>query len=952
MKEDTHIKLLIRDAIYYVYNHPPLAYELSRRIGGICRKNDWKIHESKSHDIMGVYFQNKGIYDSARYHYWSSLDIRKNIGQQKLVSQSYNNLGVLFRRQALYDSSLYYYYAALKIANEINDSLLQGNYYNNIGLTWYNKAKYDSSIANHLKSLAFRTGLNDLKGISGSLNNLGIVYEQLGDYEQALKYLNTSLEIKRTLGNKRILASAYLNLGNTYYQLSFLDSAENYFHLALNEYQKLEDQKNVSAIYHDLSVMYLNKNNYQTASRYNNLALTIRRTLGNKEDLITSLVQQSHILKCLGKHKEALSNAKHAYTLAVTTSSIEYLKITTKALSEIYEETNQTDSALQYFKLSMAYQDSILNLEKIQYITEMKEKYESLEKDKHISALYNENRLNEVLLEKQLVQRNLYLAGLILLLLILSFIVYIYKIKIKSKELVSKELKETQKMRSKFFANVTHEFRTPLTLIIGPLSDLIERWQGSDRKILTLARQNALKLQRLIDQLLSLSKLEVGKLYTKAKDQVLSDFIPPLVMSFSSLAENKKIAYHYQLNHLETNGLVDSEKVEIILYNLLSNAFKFTSPGGKISVEVKFDESRSCLFISVQDNGIGIKKEDHSRIFERFYQAKHGSNQLGTGIGLSLTRELVNLMKGTINLESEPGMGSIFEVQLPLKKLPSSKFRNKKTYSNEIIAEDNHDINELEPLLLVEKPVLLIVEDHDELRKYIKYALGNSYDYLEADNGTSGFDLAKDHLPDLMISDLMMPGINGFELCEKIKGDEMTNHIPFIMLTARVERDDKIEGLEAGAIDYIIKPFDSRELQFKVRNVMQKVKNAHAYLKNQLINEPAVTGIFSSDDVFMSRLNNRISDHLNNENFTVELLAEEMNLSRVQLYRKVKSIAGLSASDLIRIYRLKLAWSILIKKGATVSEVAYKVGFQNLSYFSKSFREHFGILPNELLKGH
>lgn len=950
--EEDDIKNLIKDAIYFVYNYPETAYALSKRIIEISDAYGFKTHESKSHDIIGVYFQNRGAYDSARHHYLASLNIRKELGVLKLVSQSYNNLGVLFRRQAQYDSSLFYYQSALTIAREINDSLLQGNYYNNIGLTWYNKAQYDSSIANHLKSLTFRKGLNDTKGISGSLNNLGIVYEQLGDYKQALAYLNESLEIKKTLGNKRILASAYLNLGNTYYRLKLLDSADTHFHLALSQYVELGDQKNIGAIYHDLSVLYLNKKEHKQASSYSQQALTIRRDLENKEDLIVSLVQQARISNSLAIWKDALSYAREAYQMARSIRSKESMELTTIALSEIFESNGQADSALYYYKISQAFQDSIFSVQKVQHIAELKEKYESLEKDKRISELDNENRLKEVLLESQSRQRSLYLAGVVLLLLILFFIIYTYKLKIRSKELISKELRETQKIRSKFFANVTHEFRTPLTLIIGPLSDLISRLKGNDKKVLSLAKHNALKLQRLIDQLLSLSKLEVGKLSLQTEESVLAHFIQPIVMSFTSMAENKNINYEYQLDGLDVNCEADPEKIEIVLYNLISNAFKFTPSGGRILVEIHFDKQNSHLSIKVQDSGVGIKEKDQERVFERFFQSENvkSDNQLGTGIGLSLTSELTNLMNGTIGLESQFGSGSTFKVRLPLQIVRSSNIQDSLSAAPTINLTSNEEAFELEPELLVERPVLLIVEDHHELRNYIKYSLGNIYDYLEADNGSSGFSLAKEHMPDLIISDLMMPEMNGFELCKRIKGDEITNHIPFIMLTARVEREDKIEGLEAGAIDYLMKPFDSLELKFKVQNVLQKLKNVHQYLKHQLVSEPSIDGVFSSDDMFMSKMNNYISDNLKNEQFSVEQLAAEMNLSRVQLYRKVKSITGLSVSEMIRIFRLKLAWSILNKQAATVSEVAYTVGFQNLSYFSKSFKSHFGILPNELLK--
>ncbi|MBT8385967.1 MAG: response regulator, partial [Ignavibacteria bacterium] len=525
----------------------------------------------------------------------------------------------------------------------------------------------------------------------------------------------------------------------------------------------------------------------------------------------------------------------------------------------------------------------------------------------------------------------------------------------------AKKLQEVDVMKSTFFANISHEFRTPLTLILGPVKELISAEEDKNKKddLLTV-RKNADRLYGLVNQLMDLSKLEAGKMTLKTCEENIVPILKGLVLSFASLAERKNITLKFNSEKKVIQAYIDVEKVEKIIINILSNALKFTENGRRIDVNISCGEGNAEILIS--DEGIGISKGRLKNIFDRFYQvdSSHTREHEGTGIGLALTKELVELHKGKIEVESDEGKGTTFIVKLPLgtnhlkqdEICEEQRDLNKDKMTSltaELIQDDDTDEEKLDINAIIdnEKPLLLIIDDNSDVRNYVKGYLKEDYRIRGAVNGEEGLNKALELIPDLIISDVMMPKMNGFELCDKVKSDERTSHIPVVLLTAKATDKDKIEGLETGADDFIMKPFDAKELQVRVKNLIeQRKKIIEHYQKKQLFDISDIDAV-STDKKFLNKALEIIQKHISDENFNVDVFANEIALSRVQLHRKLVALIGHPPGDFIRIVRLTKSAKLIKCNFGNISEIALEVGFTNPANFAKAFRVNFGVSPSE-----
>jgi signal transduction histidine kinase/ligand-binding sensor domain-containing protein/DNA-binding response OmpR family regulator len=552
----------------------------------------------------------------------------------------------------------------------------------------------------------------------------------------------------------------------------------------------------------------------------------------------------------------------------------------------------------------------------------------------------------------------------------------------------SAKLKEVDQLKSRFFANISHEFRTPLTLILGP----IEKWKinaesgkSPDLQIvadgkasstpgaglqpissirdelsidMTMAARNARRLLRLINQLLDLSKIEAGGMKLQAAPGNIVPFVRGIAQSFQSSAGKRSVALHVKAETDEIDLYFDRDKMEKILTNLLSNAFKFTGEGGSVTVSMRSSGGTNDgapagrVTITVSDTGIGIPPEDLPHVFDRFYQvdASQTREQEGTGIGLALTKELVELHHGRISVESEVGKGTTFTVELPMGR---SHLRNDEATDNVPVMEDA--ARHVEGPALTSSgsdgereggPVVLVVEDNADVRTYIRQYLDPLYQVLEAGDGQEGLKRAVESIPDLIISDVMMPKMDGYEVCRRIKQDEKTSHIPVILLTAKAGQENKLEGLETGADDYLTKPFDAKELLVRIRNLIDLRRKLRERFSKTEILKPGEVAVTSLDDAFLQKVMAAVERKLSDETFSVEQLAEDAGMSRSQLHRKLTALTGQTPTEFIRYVRLHRAMELLRKNAGTVSETAYAVGFSGVSYFSKCFQDQFGLLPS------
>jgi signal transduction histidine kinase/ligand-binding sensor domain-containing protein/DNA-binding response OmpR family regulator len=535
------------------------------------------------------------------------------------------------------------------------------------------------------------------------------------------------------------------------------------------------------------------------------------------------------------------------------------------------------------------------------------------------------------------------------------------KNQLKLEKVATDSLRNLDQLKSHFFANISHEFRTPLTLILGQVESVMSsNIETKEKSKLLVANRNARRLLTLINQILDLSKLEVGGMELNAKQHNIVSFLKSLFYSFESLAETQKITLRFETQLENIPVVFDPDKMEKVFYNLISNALKFTSAQGEINVSIKII-GLSEVEIRVKDTGIGIRADSLSHIFDRFYQVDSSSTreQEGTGIGLALTKELVGLHKGRITVNSKEGEGTEFIIILPigdfknekekLIELPVNESSSQKPLDEGSISDSGliptNDIQH--PLSKIQQEIILIVEDNSDVRGYIREQLENDYNVIEACNGEQGILSAQNEIPDLIITDVMMPKMDGYKFSKTIRNDEKTSHIPIIMLTAKAGLDDKILGLETGIDDYLTKPFSGKELKARVKNLIYQRKQLRKRFSKSIFIKPSEVSSVSVDQTFLEKTIKIIETQLVDEQFSVEKLANEMNMSVSQLNRKLNALVDQPPGQLIRSFRLQRASDLLKQNAGTVAEICYKVGFNDQAYFSRAFKKQFGCSPSE-----
>ncbi len=532
----------------------------------------------------------------------------------------------------------------------------------------------------------------------------------------------------------------------------------------------------------------------------------------------------------------------------------------------------------------------------------------------------------------------------------------------------ARKMHEVDQMKSHFFANISHEFRTPLTLILGPLEQpaLLLKDDERAQSTLSMMRRNGLRLLQLINQLLDLSRMDAGRMSVQVCPLDLVKLARPLVMSFLTLAERRNIRLTFDSEEKEIIGYTDRDKFEKILTNLLSNSFKFTGEGGEITViaRIRHDSGPRAAEILVIDTGIGIEPQNLGKIFDRFYQVNSHltREQGGTGIGLALTKDLVEILKGNISVQSAPGRGTTFTVRLPLGKEQWSASeivtddipRAEPAGHSEALVdgEDGVALAPLETEAQAGVPVVLIVEDNADVRTYTRGFLEGAYRIVEAQNGQEALQKARDTTIDLVISDIMMPVMDGIALCKALKNDDATSHIPVILLTARASSEGKLEGLDTGADDYITKPFDARELTARAKNLIELRKSLREKYGRRVILGSSRMEITTIEERFLQRLSENIGQHIADAGYDTDALAHDMCLSRMQLNRKIHALTGYSTHELVREYRLERAAELLRKHADTISGIAFEVGFNSPSHLSHAFHAKFGVTPSDYQAQH
>lgn len=984
------------------------SYLYAKRAFSLASNISYDYGMASADKIKGTYFLYTGVMDSSVFYYENGQKLFQKLGDLDGVHDINYNLGLLHSSISEYDKAISYYQKDFTYRNQIGDTLgIADGYLNmgavylykgdnqeayknltasipyfehagdqlsvakvnfNLGTIQWNFSNYDLALKDFFASLAVFEQEEDRYLLASCFENIAGVYENMENYKSALKYYRASLHNSEEVGDARLTASNHHSLGVVMDKHGQRDSALYYFDKSLQLSEESNFRDLLSLNYHSLGVLH-GKENASKGIEFLNKSISLKKSIElDNFNIATSLYELGTIQADQNQLAQARKSLEEGWKVSRLTDSKEIKSKLSFALYKLSKNMGNQPRALSYLEEYHQLKDSIFDDEANKNLVAREIQYESAKKDQQIELLTKEQELKqaevtakEALLKQNTTQRNLLLAAIASVLIISILLFRNYLVKLRAKEIVNKKQREFVNLRSRFFANVSHEFRTPLTLILGPLKDLLSSTKENQEhhESYELMKRNSEKLLGLVNQLLDLAKLEAGALPLQVREDNLNTFLKTVTASFSSWSDYQNITFTVAITDEIGRAWFDGDVLEKILNNLLANAFKFTQKNGNVNFNAMMIKGNKAegesIKIVVKDNGKGIASSDLDKVFDRFYQAEASQTEVktGTGIGLALVKELTELYHGNIAVESEEAKGTTFTLTLPISKeqfnieeIASHSAEHPSTANNSFPSRPSKS-QKVGETVKKDLPLLLIVEDNDDVRSYIKKNLLSAYNIKEAANGVDGFNMAQKVVPDLIISDVMMPDMDGLSLCKKLKVDEKTSHIPVILLTALASQASKVEGIETGADDYIIKPFDRKELIARVKNLIDQRQQLREKYSRQLTLEPKVLAITSADERFLDKIIRILEKRLDDSAFGVEDLAKETAMSRTQLFRKMRALLNQSPQDFIRDFRLKRAAQLLENKAGNISEIAYQVGFNNLSYFTKRFKELFGKTPSE-----
>ncbi|MGZ2371197.1 hybrid sensor histidine kinase/response regulator transcription factor [Ancylomarina sp. YFZ004] len=875
--------------------------------------------------------------------------LRKKIEQAKdttNLTEIYYRIGVNYRYKHAYDSAKYYYLKALPNARYIKDYYKLGRLYNELGVVCRKTDRNQEAIIYFLSSIKTTEKSDNKYGKAIAENGIGNIYLVQKEYQKALSYFKESEKYGHNSDNNYHLEISYGNIGETFLYLQQYDSAKYYVDKSLALAKFRNNPIGVGICNQLLGQINMSQKQYKLAYIYYEKALNLQQERNDKRYLSTILVHHGNVCAKLERYEEAEKNLLEGRTMSRKIHSINNMIFSNQILYEVYYKTRRFKEASDALKLSQSYTDSLYSMEKTRVLNDLEFQYQSEKKSQEIELLNTRNQLTEKSVK---MQRNRFGVLLIFIAGLAAFFYYRYH----NKQKITRELQRLNEMKSKFFSNISHEFRTPLTLIKGPVEKLLVISQSEEQKAdFQLILRNSDRLLSLVDQLLNLSKIDAGYFSISSQKGNLTSLLKGISNSFKYQASQKEINYEIKIDEIKL-AWFDTNIVEIIITNLLSNAFKFVPNNG--SIQVKVVNQNDHLKIHVANSGCTLTSKELTCIFDRFYRAE-GTEQQGTGVGLSLVKELCSLYRAPISVNCSSDQVIHFELNLPISKEHFNTTelvltpQENPSISNYNISNSYDESQTNSVSSNIETPVLLVVEDNFDMRQYIKSNFKTKYKILEAENGEIGIKLALEHIPDLIISDVMMPNIGGVELCRTLKSDIKTSHIPIILLTAKVGDENVLGGLKSGADDYITKPFNAQTLTVKVENLINLRKGLQEKYQKELIINPLNLVFKSEDEKFANTLQEILDKFLPDPEFSVDQFCSETCMSRTQLHRKLKALTGLSATAFIRSQRIKLAVNMMLKPDISISDVCFATGFNDTSYFSKCFKEIQGQTPTEYIK--
>ena len=893
--------------------------------------------------------------DSIANRYKSQIDSLINLRETyqhagnlvgEMVTLKY--LGQAYREDNKFIQAIEIHEQELSIATELCDTLTMIQALNNIGTNHRRMGILDDATKYHFSALNLCEKYSDKESFRAkknrvvSLNGIGNISLRIGDNITADSVFRQALAGERELNSALGQAINYANLGAIFEEKDMLDSAWAYYRKSLDMNIEAKSKLGISLCHGHFGNLYEKEGKTDEAiAEYEN-AYQMENEIDSWHwvnfclALVDIFIDQKNYSKAL----ELLNKANEKATAG---RSLDHLASIYNLYSIIYEKTGNTAKAFEAYRLSNTYNDSIINQQNLISVQNERVKYEYQRRQQEIDTI--NNQFNS---ERQL--RNVIIISLIviLLLLVAGVGLLMYLLKIKKREQVA--MKQVDNMRSSFFTNITHEFRTPLTVIIGLGERIANSEHIENLKSVgdTISRQGR-NLLLLINQILDVSKLKSNASHDEYQRGNIVGYIHIIYDGARELANRKNILYLFNSQDKSVEMDFIPDYITKIVGNLISNAIKFTPTDGCVTISTATKNNQFVL--KVEDNGCGISAQDLPYIFDAFYQGNSHSRSMGSGIGLSLVKQLVEAMNGSISVESEENKGTTFIVKLPITQSTEQVASLKETPAiNDIFIPDGEDVESVE----IEDDIftrILIVEDNNDVSAFIGSVLNNANIYY-ASNGKEGLEKALRIVPDVIITDIMMPEMDGIEMCDRIRESDILCHIPIIIISAKANDRDKIKGIKSGADAYLYKPFNAEELNATINSLLERRNLLHENFSRNSANESVSTEKLSTNDqAFLNKVINLVHAQMATQSVCINNLADCLNMTPRQLNRKINAVTGENISKYILQVRMLRAKQLLdSNKDYTIAEIAYKCGYEENSNFTRAFKMLYNITPTQYRK--
>ena len=905
-----------------------------------------------SNNQISTAFESLGEYDSTIVYYQNNIQSRELIEANYTVLNSYQRIATTYAKLYNYKLAYRYLQEGIEYAEEIGNKQSLGELYFTAGhLFLNNHVNKDIALEYLLEAQSIFEESNNYRYLNIVKLSIGDVYFKTGNDSMAMQIYN---EVSSTVypDDYAMLSIVDHKIGMVFKGRKDYDNALQYLQKSIDEMCLICPEIQIHQTLIEAARTSLIIGDSEQAIKYLNRAKNIASESESGLEMAISYKELGNYYQTNNNTDSTIYYLELAHNLAIDLGLPNRIKNTAELLSEVYYSKSEFQTSSNYLKIASQMNDSLASIEKYNEVAKLEMRFEI---EKREAEREQESQLHQTEITKQKFIRNSFIASAFLLVIIGLVLWRAYRNKKKDNQLlakqkgeiqeISKQLQQSTKRKLDFFTNISHEIRTPLTLIKSPLERILksDTKDNETNSQLELAINNTNKLKTLVNQILDLQKLDEDLLSLDLSEFEIISFSKEIVSSFEGYSAQNNCKLIFEANIAKAQIAFDQGRLQSVITNLISNAFKFNKENGEVIFKLDIDTHQ--LLLEISDTGKGISSEHLKKMGERYYQIEDTDKSLeGSGIGLAYVKEIIELMNGKLSISSELGKGTSIDISLPLETVEIQEDIPVKLE----ISNPNQFVNEIENLISETNenglPSILIVEDNYELRLFLRDLFAPSYQVICAKDGEEGKDLATKHLPDLIISDVMMPKIKGNELCKTLKNDINTSHITIILFTAKDSPDSIIDGYDCGADDYIVKPFDTDLLLKKVRNIISTGENARKKFSfNDIEHSKNIYSDF--DKKFLEDCMSIIKNNIHDSSFTVEILAERINLNRRTLLRKFNSLTGKSPTDLIRHTKMTQAVQLL-KEKYRVNEVALLVGYEDTNRFSKAFKQFHGISPS------